>query len=105
MNPDTPSPRPLRIINSVAPIRVADNGGWTDTWFAKTGKIFNIGVYPYVEVQVEVFKNDAPNQQIVVFAENYGQRFAVTDAQSGWDQHPLLQAAIARMKVPSNVGF
>jgi D-glycero-alpha-D-manno-heptose-7-phosphate kinase len=95
----------LRIINCVAPIRICDNGGWTDTWFAKTGKIFNIGVYPYVEVQVEVFQNDAPVQQIVVFAENYGQRFAVTDAQSGWDQHPLLQAAIARMKVPSNVAL
>jgi len=72
-----------RIINCVAPIRICDNGGWTDTWFAKTGKIVNIGVYPYVQVQVEVFKNDAPTQQIVVFAENYGQRFAVTDAQSG----------------------
>jgi len=92
-----------RIINCVAPIRICDNGGWTDTWFAKTGKIFNIGVYPYVEVQVEVFQNDAPTQQIVVFAENYGQRFAVTNLQSGWDQHPLLQAAIARMQVPSNL--
>ncbi|MGB7590574.1 MAG: hypothetical protein WCD04_13910 [Terriglobia bacterium] len=94
-----------RIINCVAPIRICDNGGWTDTWFAKTGKIFNIGVYPYVEVQVEVFQNDALTKQIVVFAENYGQRFAVTDAQSGWDRHPLLQAAIARMKVPSNVAL
>ena len=49
--------RPLRIINCVAPIRICDNGGWTDTWFAKSGKIFNIGVYPYVEVQMDVFKN------------------------------------------------
>ena len=102
---DRPDREAQRIINCVAPIRICDNGGWTDTWFAKTGKIFNIGVYPYVEVQVEVFKNDTPNQQIVVFAENYGQRFAVTHAQSGWDQHPLLQAAIARMKVPSNVAL
>ena len=37
-----------RIINSVAPIRICDNGGWTDTWFAEYGKIFNIGVYPYM---------------------------------------------------------
>ena len=97
--------KPQRIINCVAPIRICDNGGWTDTWFAKSGKIFNIGVYPYVEVQVEVFKNEAPKQEIVVFAENYGQRFAATDAQSGWDQHPLLQAAIARMKVPADVAL
>ena len=96
---------PQRIINCVAPIRICDNGGWTDTWFAKRGKVFNIGVCPYVEVQTEVFRNEAPNQQVVVFAENYGQRFAVAEAQSGWDQHPLLQAAIARMKVPADVAL
>ena len=48
-------PRPLRIINSAAPIRICDNGGWTDTWFSGHGRIFNIGVYPIVEVQVEVY--------------------------------------------------
>ena len=47
--------QPVRVINSVAPIRICDNGGWTDTWFAGHGKVFNIGVYPYVEVQIEVF--------------------------------------------------
>ena len=25
---------PLRIVNRVAPTRICDNGGWTDTWFA-----------------------------------------------------------------------
>ena len=94
---------PQRIINCVAPIRICDNGGWTDTWFAKSGKIFNIGVYPYVEVQVEVFRNDAPAQQIVVFAENYGQRFAVSGAQSAWDQHPLLFAPRGRGQNPNSL--
>jgi D-glycero-alpha-D-manno-heptose-7-phosphate kinase len=102
---DATGRRPLRIINGVAPIRICDNGGWTDTWFAGTGKIFNIGVYPYVEVQVEVFENEDQAQQIVIFAENYGQRFTATQGQSGWDQHPLLQAAIARMKVPANLAL
>ena len=46
------APRPVRLINSIAPIRICDNGGWTDTWFAGYGRIFNIGVYPYVEVQL-----------------------------------------------------
>ena len=50
--------RPLRIINAVAPIRICDNGGWTDTWFAGHGKIFNIGVYPYAEVQIQVYPYD-----------------------------------------------
>ena len=102
---DNARKQPQRIINSVAPIRICDNGGWTDTWFAKSGKIFNIGVYPYVEVQVEVFRNDAVERQITVFAENYGQRFVARGTESGWDEHPLLQAAIARMKVPTDVSL
>jgi len=102
---DNTGVQPHRIINCVAPIRICDNGGWTDTWFAKRGKIFNIGVYPYVEVQVEVFRNDSADRQITVFAENYGQRFAATDVQAGWGQHALLQAAIARMKVPAELAL
>jgi D-glycero-alpha-D-manno-heptose-7-phosphate kinase len=102
---DNTCKQPQRIINCVAPIRICDNGGWTDTWFAKRGKIFNIGVYPYVEVQVEVFRNDAVDRQITVFAENYGQRFVAKGAESSWDEHPLLQAAIARMKVPTEAAL
>ena len=56
---------PLCVINSVAPIRICDNGGWTDTWFAKYGKIFNIGVYPYVEVQIEVYPYDGQDERII----------------------------------------
>jgi D-glycero-alpha-D-manno-heptose-7-phosphate kinase len=102
---ENPGKRPLRIINGVAPIRICDNGGWTDTWFAKKGKIFNIGVYPYVEVQVEVFHRDEQPQPIVVFAENYGRRFSVAQRAGGWGEHPLLEAAIERMKVPSDLAL
>jgi len=98
---DTPSP--LRIINSVAPTRICDNGGWTDTWFAGHGRIFNIGVYPYVEVQIEVYPQESQPDRIVVYAENYGERFAVDPSVDGWQHHPLLEAAIERMKVPKDV--
>jgi D-glycero-alpha-D-manno-heptose-7-phosphate kinase len=97
--------RPLRIINGVAPIRICDNGGWTDTWFAKKGKIFNIGVYPYVEVQVEVFHRDDQPQPVTVFAENYGKRFSVVQRKEGFGEHPLLEAAIERMRVPSDLAL
>lgn len=92
--------QPSRVINSVAPIRICDNGGWTDTWFARYGKIFNIGVYPYVEVQIEVFPYEAGEERIMLYAENYGERFAVHPEAPGWDHHPLLEAAIERMGVP-----
>ncbi len=94
---------PLRIINSVAPIRIADNGGWTDTWFAKHGKIFNIGVYPYAEVQIEVFPAAGESKRIMVEAENFGERFEVVPHATAWDRHPLLEAAIECMKVPEDM--
>lgn len=97
------NPRPLRVINSVAPIRIADNGGWTDTWFARHGKIFNIGVYPYAEVQIDVFPASRGGERIQVLAENYGERFTVVPGSSQRDHHPLLEAAIEYMHVPDDL--
>ena len=97
--------QPLCVINSVAPIRICDNGGWTDTWFAEHGKIFNIGVYPYVEVQIEVFPYDGQKERIVIFAENYGERYAIHPETPGWDRHPLLEATIELMRVPNDMAF
>jgi len=96
---------PIRIVNSVAPIRICDNGGWTDTWFAEYGKVFNIGVYPYVEVQMQVFPYDGQEDRIVVNAENYGERYVVHPDRPGYDKHPLLEAAIDYMAVPDDVAF
>jgi len=98
-------PRPLRIINSVAPIRICDNGGWTDTWFSRHGKIFNIGVYPYAEVQIEVYPYNGQKDRITIHAENYGERYVVHPERTGWDRHPLLEAAIERMAVPEDMAF
>ena len=95
--------QPLRIINSLAPIRICDNGGWTDTWFAEYGKIFNIAVSPYAEVQIEVFPIGTQDHRIVVHAENYGERYVVRPENLGWDRHPLLEAAIERMRVPDDM--
>lgn len=98
------SPEPITIINSVAPIRVCDNGGWTDTWFAGYGRIFNIGVYPYAEVQIAVYPPGARPDRIVINAENFGERYAV-HPEKHWDRHPLLEAAIEYMNVPKDLCF
>jgi len=95
--------RPLRIINSVAPIRIADNGGWTDTWFAGHGTIFNIGVYPYAEVQIAVYPFRGGAGRIVIQAENYGDRYEVDASDMRWNRHPLLEAAIHSMNVPEDL--
>jgi len=100
---------PHFIINSAAPIRICDNGGWTDTWFAEHGKIFNIGVYPYAEVQIAVYDADKVNDRIVINAENYGERYVVDpelhSSEHGWNRHPLLEAAIEYMRIPEHLAF
>jgi len=39
---------PFKTIHAIAPIRINDIGGWTDTWFAQQGKVLNMGVFPLV---------------------------------------------------------
>ena len=57
--------KPLHMINATAPIRICDNGGWTDTWFAGRGLIFNIGVSPYAEVQIAVWPGEGKGEHDV----------------------------------------
>ncbi|MBX3285868.1 MAG: hypothetical protein KF703_11045, partial [Actinobacteria bacterium] len=42
-----------RAVASV-PVRVADVGGWTDTWFGSPGRVCSLAVGPGVEVAAEV---------------------------------------------------
>lgn len=101
-----PARESVTLINSVAPIRVCDNGGWTDTWFAGHGRIFNIAVYPYAEVQIAVVPGGdrPPGGRIIINAENYGERYVV-NPEKHWDKHPLLEAAIESMRLPADLSF
>jgi D-glycero-alpha-D-manno-heptose-7-phosphate kinase len=91
---------PLRIINSAAPIRICDIGGWTDTWFAGHGKIFNIGVAPFAEAQIAVYPRSARPERVMLYAENYGDRFAIEPGRPTYERHPLLEAAIEEVPPP-----
>jgi len=93
---------PLQLVNAVAPIRICDNGGWTDTWFAGHGKVFNIGVSPYVEVQVKMHPIGALPHRIVLDVENFGDRYGF-DPSAPPDRHPLLEAAIDQVGLPDDV--
>jgi len=78
----------------MAPIRICDLGGWTDTWFADVGAVCNIGVYPYAEVQVYVSPAGKSKPKVVIHAENYGDRYVIDPANITYDKHPLLEACI-----------
>jgi D-glycero-alpha-D-manno-heptose-7-phosphate kinase len=47
-------------IRSSAPVRICDNGGWTDTWFGGPGRVLNVAVSPRVEVTIRPASDDAP---------------------------------------------
>lgn len=88
-----------RIINSVAPIRICDLGGWADTWFAKHGLVLNIAVYPYVQCQMTV-SPAAGAGSLTINAENYGVRYTIDPQDVVFGPHPLLEACVAAMRIP-----
>ncbi len=98
--------KPQHIINSQAPIRICDNGGWTDTWFAEYGRIFNIAVSPYAQVQIEVYPRAERDHQVSLHVENYADHYAFNlNELTDWLRHPLLEASIKRMGVPKNLAI
>ena len=82
-----------RKVNAVAPIRICDIGGWTDTWFARRGTIFNIAVYPYVEVQV-IEHGKKGEGTISIRLENYDESYDLKPGGVISSSHPLIDAAI-----------
>jgi D-glycero-alpha-D-manno-heptose-7-phosphate kinase len=93
---------PMRTIHARAPVRVCDNGGWTDTWFAKHGAIFNIAVAPNAEVDIDVYPRDARAHAVEICAENYAERFA---PDGSWSRHPLLEAALSLRPPPPELAL
>jgi D-glycero-alpha-D-manno-heptose-7-phosphate kinase len=90
---------PLKVIRAVAPIRICDNGGWTDTWFARRGRVFNIAVTPYVEVEVRLYGEGVDRDPVTIHLENYGERSPIgPDALP--DRHPLVEATLDEVGLP-----
>lgn len=99
----TDAHRPLAVVNSVAPIRICDNGCWTDTWFAGHGQVFNVAVSPLAEVQIAVHSAREALPRVVIHAEDFGERYAMPHEAAPWGPHPLIEAAIASMTVPRDL--
>jgi D-glycero-alpha-D-manno-heptose-7-phosphate kinase len=97
--------RGSRIINAIAPIRVCDIGGWTDTWFARQGAVFNIAIYPYVEVQVEVLDHVEGEERVTIDVENFGHTYVINPERIVYERHPLIEAAIDVMKIPAETAL
>ena len=82
-------------MHSVAPVRIADLGGWTDTWFAGTGVVCSIAVQPGASVDVSVTAGDG---DVVIDAVDFGHRYSLA---AGRGRHLLLEAAIDEVGLPA----
>jgi D-glycero-alpha-D-manno-heptose-7-phosphate kinase len=89
------------IIESRAPNRILDFGGWTDTHFAGVGAVTNIAVSLFAHVTVKTRK--APGVTIHIL--DYGERVKVADVvrQKYGTKHDLLLAALKVMKVKAGL--
>ncbi len=91
-----------RRVRATAPIRICDNGGWTDTWFAGHGSVFNIAVTPGVEVTITVAPIKKGAERVVLDVVNYQDRYAFTpDTLPG--RQPLIEAIVDDVGLPGGV--
>lgn len=94
--------RSLGEVTAFAPIRVCDVGGWTDTWFSRRGKVFNIAVSPGVEIRVQMFEPGALAHGIVLEVANFGDRYGFEPGR-GPGRHPLIETVIDDIGVPDGL--
>jgi D-glycero-alpha-D-manno-heptose-7-phosphate kinase len=92
-------------VNAVAPTRICDVGGWTDTHFARSGAVFNVAIYPYVEVQLSLQRTEDTDQRVVIHAENFGESYSLDPKHIVYSKHPLLEAALHVMNLPDELNL
>lgn len=91
------------IIQCTAPIRICDLGGWTDTWFAGSGKVLNIAVFPSAEVTVVARSKRPRDAQITIHAENYRDTYDLKRRARTWTKHPLIEAGFRLFRLPADL--
>lgn len=84
-----------------APVRIADIGGWTDTWFARSGAVCSIGVGPTVTVTAVFDDGPLTRQPVRLVAPDLGEDYRCGPGPTtGWDEprpgrHPIIEHVIA----------
>lgn len=100
-------PAPLELpsrIQSRAPVRLNDIGGWTDTWFARRGRVLNLAASPGVEVDIRVFPDPTgQRERVQLTAHDFGDSFTMDPERPDLGRHPLLQAAVASVSLPPDL--
>ncbi|MFN5060873.1 MAG: GHMP kinase [Chloroflexota bacterium] len=87
-------------ISAYAPVRVCDVGGWTDTWFARTGYVTSIAINRLVHVTIRT--EPSVDTQIVFDVRNYQQILSLDEARLS---HPLLAVATDEIPLPKGHAY
>lgn len=93
MSAPAPTGAPRPSVQVHAPVRTADVGGWTDTWFARRGMVTNVAVSPGVEVLAERRELGSNTAEVVVPALGVDATVDLRDPRATID--PFLAMAIA----------
>lgn len=88
---------------ATAPVRVADVGGWTDTWFAERGAVCSIAVGPGASAEVVVRNGRGDGEPSVrLWAPDLGVSSWVGPSVDGWSRpepgvQPLLEHTVGEV--------
>lgn len=88
------------MIEASAPVRICDNGGWTDTWFGGPGRVLNIAVIPGVEISIRESAGPGP---VVLDVANFGDRYPIVPGSRRVPRHPLIEAAVDALPPPADL--
>jgi D-glycero-alpha-D-manno-heptose-7-phosphate kinase len=92
-------------VSVTAPVRVADVGGWTDTWFGGPGRVCSVAVGPGVRVDAELRPAGPDDPAVRLWAADIDEPYDLgPDPGSGWadprpGRQPLLEHAVAAVLV------
>jgi len=89
------------IVESRAPNRILDLGGWTDTHFAQKGRVLNFAISLFARATLRTRKRKG----VMIDAVDYGELFRVDDivtARYGTD-YDLILAALKRLPAKSGL--
>ena len=82
-----------RNVSVTVPVRIADLGGWTDTWFAGHGAVCHLAMCPGVTVRLSTRGADA-GPRMVIDVVDFEERHQLPDGGAFRQRHALLAAAI-----------
>ncbi len=94
--------RPGRLIETSAPVRICDIGGWTDTWFGGPGRILNIAVTPGVEISIRTTEG---TDRVEFDVATFGDRYSIVPRAPRVARHRLLEAAIDTFPPPKGLAL